>query len=117
MGLIVFLLVCFSFVGLGLYVIVYDFGLYKRNLFRQLTDKGFTDIKLSRAVYEDLDENFQDSTVHFSDFIRTQFFRVRYHTVRYTDPEGKRWRAALRVESRYFTDLDVMIRKLECLRE
>ncbi|SHH80310.1 hypothetical protein SAMN04488109_5523 [Chryseolinea serpens] len=115
MGFIVFFLVCFSIVSIPLYVLVYDLGLYKRNLFRQLTDKGFTDIKLSRAVYEDLDENFQDDTVYFKDFIRTQFFRVRFHTVRYTDPEGKRWRAALRVESRYFTDLDVMIKKIDCL--
>lgn len=110
---ILVILVAFAFMCFMLYKAMYDlFSWHRRDLVRQLKEKGFTEITGSRMPAARVSDYFPERPANGLNYGRVPLFHVHIYKVEYTQPNGARCKAFARVEARYLGRTDVLIKKV-----
>lgn len=85
----------------------------KRLLIVELIKKGYTQIKVSAPIYDDLDHLFPERPLTFLNTGRTPLIAVHIYTVQCRDTNGESLKLVARVQARYIRKPEIIIKSLQ----
>lgn len=97
-----------------LYKAVYDvLILSRRALIRRLEEAGHLEIQVSKAAFEDVENHFPEKPMTLLNAGSAPLFYVHFYKLKYRHANGAYHKAVARVEARYLTKADILLKEIE----